>query len=212
MSCAGSHQETLGSSSCTIRELAMPRCLAYISTTYRLSPLHCIDSYQQTPSSSSGTNRQVERVGEVAPSDIADSSQDRWANKSFSQDWCGFICGHLLFCTVQAQTREHLAAAQAQADSLKGQLEVSQAKLQRLDRSNAHLRKQRTQMMADIQVGAGPCCVGLGCAVLARTVMCYAMLCHAMPCCAVLCRAVLCSLVTHVRQAAPSQLTYHVMS
>ena len=55
---------------------------------------------------------------------------------------------------MQAQAREQLAMAQAQADSLKGQLEVSQAKLQRLDRSNTHLRKQRTQMLADIQVCA----------------------------------------------------------
>ena len=77
---------------------------------------------------------------------------------------------------MQGQTREQLAGAQAQADSLKGQLGVSQAKLQRLDRSNAHLRKQRTQMMADIQVGAALCCAGLSWAV---------------PCCAVLCCAVL---------------------
>jgi len=39
-----------------------------------------------------------------------------------------------------------------EVDSFRSQLEVSQAKLQRLERSNAHLRKQRAQMMADFQV------------------------------------------------------------
>lgn len=72
---------------------------------------------------------------------------------------------HDLGLCSQAQAREQLASAQAQADSLKGQLEVSQAKLQRLDRSNTHLRKQRTQMLADIQVCAA-----------ALRMLCYALL------------------------------------
>ena len=53
---------------------------------------------------------------------------------------------------VQGRTREQLAAASMEADNIRGQLEVSHAKLQRLERSNAHLRKQRAQMMADLQV------------------------------------------------------------
>ncbi len=37
---------------------------------------------------------------------------------------------------------------------------MSQAKLQRLERSNAHLRKQRAQMMADFQVSFPlSCCI-----------------------------------------------------
>lgn len=38
-----------------------------------------------------------------------------------------------------------------EVDAFRSQVEVSQAKLQRLERSNAHLRKQRAQMMADLQ-------------------------------------------------------------
>lgn len=53
---------------------------------------------------------------------------------------------------LQARTREQLAAAHGEVDSFRSQVEVSHAKLQRLERSNAHLRKQRAQMMADLQV------------------------------------------------------------
>ena len=53
---------------------------------------------------------------------------------------------------LQGRTREQLAAAHGEVDSFRSQLEVSHAKLQRLERSNAHLRKQRAQMMADLQV------------------------------------------------------------
>ena len=49
-------------------------------------------------------------------------------------------------------TGEQLAASQVEADSWKSQNDVAQAKLQRAERSNAHLRKQRAQMMADLQV------------------------------------------------------------
>jgi len=45
-----------------------------------------------------------------------------------------------------------------EVDSFRSQLEVSQTKLQRLERSNAHLRKQRAQMMADFQVSFAFCC------------------------------------------------------
>ena len=57
----------------------------------------------------------------------------------------------LLWC-VQGRTREQLAAANVEAEACRSQMEVSHAKLQRLERSNAHLRKQRAQMMADLQV------------------------------------------------------------
>lgn len=57
-----------------------------------------------------------------------------------------------LLCCVQGRTREQLAAASVEAEACRSQLEVSHAKLQRLERSNAHLRKQRAQMMADLQV------------------------------------------------------------
>ena len=53
---------------------------------------------------------------------------------------------------LQGRTREQLAASQVEADSWKSQTEVAQAKLQRAERSNAHLRKQRAQMMPDLQV------------------------------------------------------------
>lgn len=53
---------------------------------------------------------------------------------------------------VQGRTREQLAAANVEVEACRSQVEVSQAKLQRLERSNAHLRKQRAQMMADLQV------------------------------------------------------------
>lgn len=58
---------------------------------------------------------------------------------------------HGLVC-VQGRTREQLAAANVEVEACRSQAEVSQAKLQRLERSNAHLRKQRAQMMADLQV------------------------------------------------------------
>ena len=53
---------------------------------------------------------------------------------------------------MQGRTREQLAAAHVEVEAYRSQVEVSQAKLQRLERSNAHLRKQRAQMMADLQV------------------------------------------------------------
>lgn len=58
---------------------------------------------------------------------------------------------------VQGRTREQLAAASVEADNFRSQLEVSHAKLQRLERSNTHLRKQRAQMMADLQVTTVAC-------------------------------------------------------
>jgi hypothetical protein len=61
---------------------------------------------------------------------------------------------------VQGRTREQLAVAHVEVDTFRSQLEVSEAKLQRLERSNAHLRKQRAQMMADFQVSfALSCCI-----------------------------------------------------
>ena len=57
-----------------------------------------------------------------------------------------------MLCCAQGRTREQLAAANVEAEACRSQLEVSNAKLQRLERSNAQLRKQRAQMMADLQV------------------------------------------------------------
>ena len=53
---------------------------------------------------------------------------------------------------LQGRAREQLAAAHVEVEGVRSQLEVCQAKLHRLERSNAHLRKQRVQMMADLQV------------------------------------------------------------
>ena len=68
----------------------------------------------------------------------------------FIEFFTAFI-DRLLWC-VQGRTREQLAAANVEAEACRSQMEVSHAKLQRLERSNAHLRKQRSQMMADLQV------------------------------------------------------------
>ena len=75
--------------------------------------------------------------------------------------FCTFRVKGKLLCCVQGRTREQLAAANAEAEACRNQVEVTHAKLQRLERSNAHLRKQRAQMMADLQVPVpllSPCC------------------------------------------------------
>ncbi|KAL3149782.1 hypothetical protein ABBQ38_013608 [Trebouxia sp. C0009 RCD-2024] len=85
--------------------------------------------------------REVQSLEKALQKQVADTSRRNasWGHKE------------LALSADHGRTREQLAAANVEVEACRSQVEVSQAKLQRLERSNAHLRKQRAQMMADLQ-------------------------------------------------------------
>ena len=54
---------------------------------------------------------------------------------------------------VQNQAREQLSAATSELDVLRLTLEEVRARNDKLERSHSHLKKQKTQLLADLQVG-----------------------------------------------------------
>ena len=69
-----------------------------------------------------------------------------------ASELAGRLHSIFLLLLMQNQAREQLSAATSELDVLRLTLEEVRARNDKLERSHSHLKKQKTQLLADLQV------------------------------------------------------------